>query len=382
MESDRGKLFIGGISWDTDEDRLRYYFGAYVEVVEVGIMRDRTTGRARGFGFVVFADHVVAERVLMEKHMIDGRPVEAKKAVPRDDHHITDRNSNKNQGSPEVKQAVPKELSPGPTRSPLVGYNSGFSKTNNFLNSYAQGYNLSPFVSYEVRMDGRLNPIVSGCSGFSPYVSLPYEVNMSLEPGSRSSSFGNKLGYERAPSLNNGRNLNRSQSFLNSPTRNVWETVSLNSSADVASAGSYLGSGNGSLGVYGNSFANFGSSPVSAQIVGSASRSSSGYIEYGIKENNYQLGATGLGRNFGPGRAASSSFVASTGDYERSHEDLYSTNSRFADAPWQSTSSEVDGSSSFGYGLGTAAESTVNSSDGFLGSYSTTNRQASRGIAA
>lgn len=75
MESDLGKLFIGGISWDTDEDRLKDYFGAYGEVVEVVIMKDRTTGRARGFGFIVFADPAVAERVVREKHTIDGRTV-------------------------------------------------------------------------------------------------------------------------------------------------------------------------------------------------------------------------------------------------------------------------------------------------------------------
>lgn len=75
MESDLGKLFIGGISWDTDEERLREYFGNYGEVVEAVIMRDRTTGRARGFGFVVFADPAVAERVILEKHVIDGRTV-------------------------------------------------------------------------------------------------------------------------------------------------------------------------------------------------------------------------------------------------------------------------------------------------------------------
>lgn len=72
---DPGKLFIGGISWDTDEDRLREYFRNFGEVVEVMIMRDRTTGRARGFGFVVFADPVAAARVVLEKHVIDGRTV-------------------------------------------------------------------------------------------------------------------------------------------------------------------------------------------------------------------------------------------------------------------------------------------------------------------
>lgn len=77
MESDLGKLFIGGISWDTDEERLKEYFRNYGEVVEAVIMRDRATGRARGFGFVVFADPAVAERVIMDKHMIDGRTVSA-----------------------------------------------------------------------------------------------------------------------------------------------------------------------------------------------------------------------------------------------------------------------------------------------------------------
>lgn len=75
MESDLGKLFIGGISWDTDEERLRDYFSKYGDVVEAVIMRDRATGRARGFGFIVFADLCVAERVIMEKHIIDGRTV-------------------------------------------------------------------------------------------------------------------------------------------------------------------------------------------------------------------------------------------------------------------------------------------------------------------
>ena len=79
MEADAGQLFIGGISWDTNEDRLREYFDKYGEVVEAVIMRDRATGRARGFGFIVFADPAVAEQVIMEKHMIDGRMVSKKK---------------------------------------------------------------------------------------------------------------------------------------------------------------------------------------------------------------------------------------------------------------------------------------------------------------
>jgi RNA-binding protein Musashi len=75
MDSDVGKLFIGGISWETSEEKLKSYFQAYGDVVEAVIMKDRATGRARGFGFVVFSDPSVADRVVQEKHTIDGRQV-------------------------------------------------------------------------------------------------------------------------------------------------------------------------------------------------------------------------------------------------------------------------------------------------------------------
>ncbi|KAG0489090.1 hypothetical protein HPP92_007901 [Vanilla planifolia] len=100
MESDLGKLFIGGIAWETTEDHMREYFEKFGEVVEAVIIRDRITGRARGFGFVVFADPAVAERVVMEKHLIDGKMVEAKKAVPKVDQHIFHRNNSSVQSSP------------------------------------------------------------------------------------------------------------------------------------------------------------------------------------------------------------------------------------------------------------------------------------------
>ncbi|CAN1156075.1 Heterogeneous nuclear ribonucleoprotein 1 [Linum perenne] len=101
VSSESGKLFIGGISWDTNEERLREYFGSFGDVEEAVIMKDRTTGRARGFGFVVFTDGAVAERVTQEKHNIDGRMVEAKRAVPKDDQNIINRSpSNIQYGSP------------------------------------------------------------------------------------------------------------------------------------------------------------------------------------------------------------------------------------------------------------------------------------------
>ncbi|KAH7426141.1 hypothetical protein KP509_11G086800 [Ceratopteris richardii] len=98
MDTDQGKLFIGGISWETTEGKLKEYFQAFGEVIEAVIMKDRATGRARGFGFIVFADPSVADSVVHDKHRIDGRLVEAKKAVPREEQQIVNRNNNTNGG--------------------------------------------------------------------------------------------------------------------------------------------------------------------------------------------------------------------------------------------------------------------------------------------
>ncbi|KAF3974485.1 hypothetical protein CMV_002188 [Castanea mollissima] len=73
MDSDEGKLFIGGIAWDTSEETLTEYFTQYGQVTQAVIMREKPTGRPRGFGFVVFSEPSVLDRVLQDRHTIDGR---------------------------------------------------------------------------------------------------------------------------------------------------------------------------------------------------------------------------------------------------------------------------------------------------------------------
>ena len=65
MDSEKGKVFIGGISFQTTEERLKGYFTTFGEVVEAVIMKDRLTGRSGGFGFLVFADPAVADCLLL-----------------------------------------------------------------------------------------------------------------------------------------------------------------------------------------------------------------------------------------------------------------------------------------------------------------------------
>ncbi|KAL3824460.1 hypothetical protein ACJIZ3_020489 [Penstemon smallii] len=82
--SSAGKLFVGGIAWETSEESFSRYFRKYGEITDSVIMMDKISGRPRGFGFVTFADPEVADKVLQEDHVIDGRAVEIKRTVPRE----------------------------------------------------------------------------------------------------------------------------------------------------------------------------------------------------------------------------------------------------------------------------------------------------------
>eukprot|EP00879_Flechtneria_rotunda_P014192 GHRR01014829.1.p1 GENE.GHRR01014829.1~~GHRR01014829.1.p1 ORF type:complete len:128 (+),score=47.42 GHRR01014829.1:70-453(+) len=77
------KLAVLGLPWDTSEDTLRLHFSQYGVVEATEIMKDRLSGKSRGFGFVTFADSTAAARALAEEHTIDGRRCEAKVALPK-----------------------------------------------------------------------------------------------------------------------------------------------------------------------------------------------------------------------------------------------------------------------------------------------------------
>lgn len=76
------KLFLGGLSWDTNEEKLKEYFSKYGEVQDVVVMKDKITRRPRGFGFITFADPAAAQAACAEPHTIDGRQIDAKPSVP------------------------------------------------------------------------------------------------------------------------------------------------------------------------------------------------------------------------------------------------------------------------------------------------------------
>jgi len=79
------KLFIGGLAWHTDEAALRTRFEEFGAVEEAVVVKDRDTGRSRGFGFVRYTQEQDAENAInaMNNVEFDGRTIRVDKASER-----------------------------------------------------------------------------------------------------------------------------------------------------------------------------------------------------------------------------------------------------------------------------------------------------------
>ena len=79
------KLFIGGLSWNTNNEGLSDAFSQFGKVVEANVILDRDTGRSRGFGFVTLASHKDASRVVkaLDGLDLDGRRIAVNVATDR-----------------------------------------------------------------------------------------------------------------------------------------------------------------------------------------------------------------------------------------------------------------------------------------------------------
>ncbi|KAF6839902.1 RNA recognition domain-containing protein [Colletotrichum plurivorum] len=76
------KLFIGGLAWHTEEGTLRQKFEEFGAVEEAVVVKDRDTGRSRGFGFVRYTQEGDAQKAIaaMNNVEFDGRTIRVDKA--------------------------------------------------------------------------------------------------------------------------------------------------------------------------------------------------------------------------------------------------------------------------------------------------------------
>jgi cold-inducible RNA-binding protein len=78
------KLYVGNLPYEITESDLHALFAAAGQVNTVNIVRDRTTGQARGFAFVEMSDAEGAQRAIAEldRHQVGGRSLTVNEAKP------------------------------------------------------------------------------------------------------------------------------------------------------------------------------------------------------------------------------------------------------------------------------------------------------------
>ena len=81
------KLFVGGLPFSTTDDELNELFAAHGTVVSAVVVKDRDTGRSKGFGFVEFENDnegKAAEQALNGSDL-GGRSITVNEARPREE---------------------------------------------------------------------------------------------------------------------------------------------------------------------------------------------------------------------------------------------------------------------------------------------------------
>ena len=79
------RIYVGNFAYEMSEQALREAFEAYGQVQEVAIVRDRDTGRSRGFAFVEMPTSAEAQAAItaLNDKEFDGRAITVNEARPR-----------------------------------------------------------------------------------------------------------------------------------------------------------------------------------------------------------------------------------------------------------------------------------------------------------
>lgn len=83
------RLYVGNLSYDATTDGLRACFAEMGNVTDTHVVKDRDTGRARGFAFVTMATEAEATHAVARLNgaMFEGRPLRVNVAEERSPGH-------------------------------------------------------------------------------------------------------------------------------------------------------------------------------------------------------------------------------------------------------------------------------------------------------
>lgn len=81
------KLFVGNIPWSASDEDLKKLFAEYGDVEEAIIIKDKFSGRSKGFGFVTFANDDDGDKAISALHdqEFNGRNIIVNEARPREE---------------------------------------------------------------------------------------------------------------------------------------------------------------------------------------------------------------------------------------------------------------------------------------------------------
>lgn len=79
------KIFVGNLPWSVDDNKLKEIFSEMGEIEEAVVIKDRYSGRSKGFGFVTFKEDASAEKAIseMNEKEVDGRKITVNEAKPQ-----------------------------------------------------------------------------------------------------------------------------------------------------------------------------------------------------------------------------------------------------------------------------------------------------------
>lgn len=80
------RIYVGNLAYGSTEDSLRAAFSQFGTVQEVFVVKDRETGRSKGFAFVTMSNDAEAQAAIEGTNgaMVDGRPLRVNEARPRE----------------------------------------------------------------------------------------------------------------------------------------------------------------------------------------------------------------------------------------------------------------------------------------------------------
>lgn len=79
-------IYVGNLPYNATEEQLKTMFGRYGEVTTTSIIKDRDTGRSKGFGFVEMPDDTEAEQAIqtLNESDMNGRNIKVNQARPKE----------------------------------------------------------------------------------------------------------------------------------------------------------------------------------------------------------------------------------------------------------------------------------------------------------